>query len=201
MSSITDQPPGLGGNGPAPLEATATLAEDAGAANLHKIRDILFGGQMRDLDRRFATVEERLSTEAAEVKEDIRRRIGTLEQFVRTEAEVLAQRIRTEHDERATAAVESSRALQEASNAFDRKLGALGDQLAREQRELRQQLLEAQQRLSDEIRTKVDAVLARLGREAGELRADKADRSALAALFTELAMRLTGEPAPRTKQE
>ena len=39
----------------------------------------------------------------------------------------------------------------------------------------------------------MEDVLARLAREASELRADKADRSALAALLTEMAMRLNGE--------
>jgi hypothetical protein len=43
------------------------------------------------------------------------------------------------------------------------------------------------------MRQRVEDVLARLAREASELRSDKADRSALAALLTEMAMRLNGD--------
>ena len=45
--------------------ARAAAADEAGAASLDKVRDILFGGQMRDLDQRFARVEERLTRETA----------------------------------------------------------------------------------------------------------------------------------------
>ena len=77
----------------------------------------------------------------------------------------------------------------------------LDDQLAHVQREIRQQILEVEQRLTDEIRGKLDAVLARLNREADDLRHDKADRMTLAALFTEMAVRLTHEPVSRSEQE
>ena len=48
-------------------------------------------------------------------------------------------------------------------------------------------------RLSDDLRSKVDEVLAALAREAQQLRSDKTDRTALASLLTEMAMRLTNE--------
>ena len=54
--------------------------------------------------------------------------------------------------------------------------------------------------LSDELRRQAEDLLGRLARESQELRGDKTDRKALAALFTEMAMRLNGEfrfPASR----
>ena len=59
--------------------------------------------------------------------------------------------------------------------------------------ELREQLLEQSKKLSDEIRQKHEDLLAALERESQELRFDKTDRAALAAMFTELAMRLNNE--------
>jgi len=47
--------------------------------------------------------------------------------------------------------------------------------------------------LGDDIRSRVEDILVRLAHEAQELRSDKTDRKALAALLTEMAMRLTGE--------
>ena len=69
----------------------------------------------------------------------------------------------------------------------------MDDQSARAQRDFRQQLLEQQQRLTDEIQQKHAELLGTLSRESGELRDEKADRAALASLFTEMAMRLSNQ--------
>jgi hypothetical protein len=201
VASITDQQQAAVTNDAEQSEPRTSGPDESSAGNLDRVRDILFGGQMRDLDRRFAKVEERLSKETADLKDDIRRRLAALEQFARTETETLVQRIKTEHDDRSESVAGVSRDLQATSTAFDRKIGVVDDQLARAQRELRQQILEVHQQLADELRDKMEAVLARLNREAEDLRTDKADRATIAALFTEMAMRLTHEPATRSEQE
>ena len=43
-------------------------------ASVDKIRDILFGSQMRDYDRRFLRLEEKMLKESADAREDARRR-------------------------------------------------------------------------------------------------------------------------------
>ena len=69
----------------------------------------------------------------------------------------------------------------------------MDDQSAKAQRELRQQLLEQQQRLTEEMQQRHHELLEALSRDAGELRDEKADRAALASLFTEMAMRLSNQ--------
>jgi hypothetical protein len=167
--------------------------EDAGVGNIDKVRDILFGGQMRDYERRFAKLEERLARDTAEMKDEVKKRLAALTEFVKNEAETLAGRIKTEHDERIDAAKELSRELREASKAVDKKTGQLDDQITRAQRELRQQLLDLNKQLTDEIGRKGDEVLARLAQESHELRTDKADRATIAALLQEVALRLTND--------
>ena len=54
-------------------------------ASLDKVRDILFGNQMRDVERRFARLEERLLKETTDLKDDVRRRLDTLEAYMRRE--------------------------------------------------------------------------------------------------------------------
>ena len=54
-----------------PLQAQAPDAEGAsGAGNLDKVRDLIFGGQMRDYDRKFARLEERLAKETADLRDE-----------------------------------------------------------------------------------------------------------------------------------
>lgn len=173
---------------------TAPL-EEASTGNLDKVRDILFGGQARDIDRRFQRLEERLLKETAELKDDIRKRLTTLEQFVKQEAASLAERIKTEHDERTDATKDLARDARESAKAFEKKTGQIDDQVGKVQRELRQQILDARQSLTDDLRQKIDDVLLRLSQESADLRTEKTDRATLAALLNEMAVRLSTDPA------
>lgn len=174
-------------------ETVSEPTEELAAGNIDKVRDILFGGQMRDYERRFASLEERLLKETSEMKDDVRRRLSALETFVRQETESLAGRITTEHDERTDATKDLARDASEHAKAFEKKTGQLDDLIGRVQRELRQQVLDLQSTMSDDLRQKVDGVVAQLNRESGALRHEKTDRATLAALLTEMAMRLTNE--------
>jgi hypothetical protein len=148
---------------------------------------------MRDYERRFQRLDERLAQETAELKEEVRRRLTALEQFVKQETETLAERIRLEQEERTDATKELSREARENAKAFEKKNGQLDDQIGKVQRESRQQILDLQQRVSDDLAARIQDVLSRLSRESAELRADKTDRATLAALLTEMAMRLNNE--------
>ena len=86
-----------------------------------------------------------------------------------------------------------SREARENAKAFEKKTGQLDDQIGKVQRESRQQILELQQTVSDDLGARIQDVLSRLSRESAELRADKTDRATLAALLTEMAMRLNNE--------
>jgi hypothetical protein len=167
--------------------------ETAGAASLDKVRDILFGAHIKEFERRLARLEEQLIKETADLKDDVRQRLMDLERFFHEETEAIANRLKAERDERADQTADLSRSLREATQASDRKSSTLEDQLSRNQRDLRQQILAQQQRLSAEIRQTADEVTARLNRESQELRNAKTDRAALAALLTEMAMRLNNE--------
>jgi hypothetical protein len=163
-------------------DPTPATGESTGAASIDKVRDILFGNHVREFERRFARLEERIVKETIDLKEDVRNRVEALEQYTKREMESLTEKLRADYNER----VESSAAL-------GRRISGVDEQLARSQRELRQQILEQQQRLSDDIRKKMDEVLAALAHETQTLRSDKADRASLAALLTEMAMRLTND--------
>lgn len=178
--------PETGADAPAAGDATS-------GASIDKVRDILFGGHVREFERRFTRLEERLVKETTDLKEEMRIRLEALETYARKESESLAGQIKSEREERVHSDENASRELKEAAKSFERRATALDEQLSKSHRELRQQMLEQHQRLSEDIRKKTDDVLATLAREARELRADKADRAALASLLTEMAMRLTDE--------
>jgi len=172
---------------------TAPQDGAGGVGNLDKVRDILFGAQMRDYDRRFSRLEERLLKEVSDAREDARRRFDQLENFFKQEIAEIGERLRSENSQRTQAAEDITRELRDTSKTLKEKINQLDEQSAQANRELRQQLLDQSKNLSDEIRQKYEELAAALTREARELRSDKADRVALSNLFTELAMRLNNE--------
>jgi DNA anti-recombination protein RmuC len=175
------------------IQAAAPETESVTGGNLDKVRDLLFGGQMRDYDRKFARLEERLAKETAELRDEVRKRLGALEAYMKAEVESLSERLRAEQDGRTTADQDAGRELRDTAQQFTQKLSQLDDQVARNQRDLRQQLHAQHQELGEDMRQRVEEILARLAHEAQELRSDKTDRKALASLLTEMAMRLSGE--------
>jgi hypothetical protein len=172
---------------------------DASAASIDKVRDILFGGQVREFDRRFGRLEERLLKETNDLKDHLKARLDALEKFTKKETDSLADKIKSEHADRVDSHGTLARELKDTAKSLEKRTAALDDQQAKSQRELRQQILEQGQRSSDEMRKRVDDVLARLASEAQQLRSDKADRATVAALLTEMALRLSGEELPAEK--
>jgi DNA repair exonuclease SbcCD ATPase subunit len=177
----------------ADAQNTVTGSLEQATGNIDKIRDILFGSNMRDYDARFSRLEESLMKEAAELRESTRRRFEALETYVRKEIDALQSRLKSERDERSEASSQHSRELKEASDALSKKIRDLDDHGASVASDIRQEILNSSRNLMDELRARHDEISALLERRFHELHHTKTDRAALAALLTEVAMRLNDE--------
>ena len=174
-----------------PATNGASVQPDMG--NIDKIREILFGGNMREYDRRFSRVEEQLVKESFELREDTRKRFEALEAFIKAELTALTERLQAEQRTRDDAVSGLWRGVQESSQALSAKLGEAQEQTARAHSELRQQILSQSKDLNEEMRRKQDDVMTLIQREVADLNHGKTDRSTLATLLTEMAMRLNND--------
>ena len=173
--------------------AMAAAALSGEAASVDKIRDILFGGQMRDYERKFGRLEDRLTKETSDLRDEVKRSLGAFDQFVKQELESLAGRLKSEQEQRQAADRDLAGEIKELKQALQQATAHLDDRISTIQRELRQQLLDQYRNLSDDISRKSQEADSALKRESGDLRFEKADRAALAALFNEVALRLKDE--------
>lgn len=171
----------------------AGSSDTISGGNLDKIRDILFGTQIREFEQRFSRLEERLLKENTNVRDDAKRRLDSLETYVRQEINSLTESVKKQQSARDEVIKELTEAHKNQINAIEQKLEQVEEETSRSARELRQQILDQSNSLSDEIRDKFAEMLSVLERENQELRNDKANRSTLSALFAELAMRLRSE--------
>jgi CHASE3 domain sensor protein len=174
-------------------EKSVSNGEVREGANVDKIRDILFGSQMRDYEKRFVRLEERLAKASDALRDDLKKRFDSLESFVQQEMEALSHRLKTEKSERVEALKELTRESRDSAKSLEHKLSALEEQLAGAQGDLRSRILEQSKSLGSEIRKAQSELEAALEREATVLRHEKTDRETLGDLFSELGLRLRGE--------
>ena len=165
-------------------------AQSAADTSLDQIRDILFGAVVRDTDKKLARLEERLLKEQEDLKEDVRHRFESLEVFVKKEMESLAERLQAGHYTRDEALRALTQELKDVVSGFEKRTTQLDEQAAKAQRELRQQILDQSKTLRDEYRGQYRQLSEAVGRALHDLRVEKTDRAALAALLSELAVRL-----------
>jgi len=163
------------------------------ASKVDRIRDILFGSQMRDYDGRFQRLEEHLAREATEVRADTQKRLEALERFIKGEVDSINSRAATEHGERCNATDKLGRDLAETARNLDTKINNLSEQTAKNLGELRELLLEQSKMLGAEIKEKHDQMKAGLEHEAAQIRGAMTGREALAEMLSEVALRLKNE--------
>jgi DNA repair exonuclease SbcCD ATPase subunit len=178
-----------------PTKSTEMLdaVEGQSHSNIEKIRTILFGNQMRDYEVRFHRLEEQLSKDVAELREDFRRRNDAIEGYVRQELEALSERLAGEYEGRKSSLREVSKSLDELSHGLEERTHHLEEQLSRSNRELRQQVLTQGKQLRDEVQLSLSELGTLLQQELQQLRGSKTDRNALAGLLTDLAARLSAD--------
>ncbi|HMG05391.1 MAG TPA: hypothetical protein VK581_08015 [Chthoniobacterales bacterium] len=163
------------------------------SGKVDRIRDILFGSQMRDYDGRFQRLDERLEREAADARADMQKRLEALENFLKGAVESLSNRLNTEQSERGSAVEKLGRDLAETARTLELATKNLGEHAGREIHALRQQLLDQSKALSDEIRDKHDQMKGHLDREAEQIRGAMTGREALGEMLSEVALRLKNE--------
>ncbi len=185
---------------PVPLEENGLQysgPEAADTGSVDKIRDIIFGNQMRDYESRFQRVEQRILKEISDLQDEMGKRFDSLEQYVNKEMESMDARLKSEQDSRAESDKNLAGEIKEASQSITKSIDRLEQVQIKDSRELRQQLLELNKTLSAEIREKDKKASLALDQAADELRANKVDRSSFAEVLLEIAVRMSDDLADK----
>lgn len=161
--------------------------------NVDKIRDILFGGQMRDYDQRFAELEKRLGQSIDRLGRDIEKRIDRLDAYARREIEKLTDQLKTEKKDRIADGKRGAGEIKELTDQVETWFADVDDQLATETRDLRASLHEQHEALSQLISETHEQLSEALGAESRALTDAKIGREDLAALLSEVALRLQND--------
>lgn len=182
---------------PMGVENAMALQNGDGSPDLHnleKIRDILFGSQVRTHEQRFSRLEERLEQECKTLRGDLNRRLDALEGYIQQEVSSLSNQIKEMKQLHTDAVSQLEQTQLAATQGLEQKLGQLEEKTTEGERSLRKQVLEQSNQLSGDIIQRYDELLTILEREVSILHTvDKTDRANLAAFFGEMAVRLQAE--------
>lgn len=173
--------------------ANGAMGADGGGENVDRIREILFGSQQREFEKKLARFDERLAGEAATLREESKKRFDSLNLYIKNEMESMTERVKAEQEDRVEKLNLLGRELKELAKLTDKRLTQLDEQVSKNQRDLRKQILDQGEELSGEFRRLHQELKSSLERSVKELNEDKPGRSALANLLTEMAMRLNNE--------
>ncbi|MBT8446158.1 MAG: hypothetical protein HKO62_04585 [Gammaproteobacteria bacterium] len=163
--------------------------------NVDKIREILFGGQMRDYDQRFELLEEKLAQQFQSLQQDVRRDLDALEDFARMEVERLGESQQKEKQERAEALETVAGSVDLLGKEIERKFAEVENSLLRDGSDLRGALHDARKALSDDLKGVRTEVLDLIQRENSALQAGKVSRTEMSGLLNDLAVRLSDDGA------
>jgi len=158
--------------------------------SIDKVRDILFGAQLRQYDQRFANAEKSQQREMSNLRKEVKKTTDSLEAYMEKEFESAAGQLKTEESERREEDKDISKKMDALAKSFDKKVSQLSEKLQEARRDLHGQILKQSKELSNEIQEKYESVTTALENAIGELRNDKTDRIELANLLLEVSMRL-----------
>jgi hypothetical protein len=171
-------------------EAASEAVEDLTATSLDKVREILFGQEMRKNDQRFSKIEERLLKELSALGTETKKRLDALDNVSRAEIDGLSKSLKLEQAEREALTKELGRASTEMAKALDKKLSQIDAQFVKSLREAQAELSSEVRALRDEVKKSLEESANELNTRARQIQATKIDRGQLAALLIDLAQSL-----------
>ena len=182
--SMKSAPPALSGVGAPPADAVS----------VDKIRDILFGNQMQDYDRRFSQIDERFQQKLRDLESETTRHLGT---ELKKQLDSLANQMVQEKELRTDSDKDLERGLRDQMQGFEKRIGQLSDQLSRFERDFIERVTQETQGLRDELKRRNDDTRATVEKMFAELSGVKTDRNLLAGLFVEIAKCLNQDISPK----
>lgn len=162
-------------------------------ASVDKIRDIIFGSQIKNYEARFVRLEEALIRETSELKDTMRKRFESIELFFKNESEALAIRLRAEREERTSLISNLERDMKDMQSVFTRRLNDMDAAMNEGQSALRKELMTESRKLQEELGQRHDSIRSLMETRVSELRAQKTDRALMSDLFREMAAQLDND--------
>ena len=168
--------------------------------SIDQVRDLLFGGQMRMVDSRLQSLDERMAHETSAMRAEFERQISELDNSVKKEFARHSERMIAERTKRIEDLKALSAELRDSLKSLEKRHTNLEEAAGLADAELRDHLLKQGASFSNDLNRTSERLSSELDRITSQLQSDKLDSSAIVAGLTELAGKLGGAPAGKKQQ-
>ena len=165
---------------------------DASDNKMDQIRELMFGGVVRDFDRRLKELSDRAESEMARIVADYEQRIAALEARLDPRIETLATQLRQESVARTSALDDVDVRFAQAQRTQRSEINAILQQHEDSAHAAESRAREALAQFDERTKTSLQAVRDALASTCSELRGQKLAREDLADLMAEVSLRLRG---------
>ncbi len=157
--------------------------------NISKIRDILFGNNMNEYEKRFEQLEDKLALSIAEGKAETNKRISTLENYLKQEIRQLNDKLIEEEDSRIKSDKKIISDLESLENSLKKFKLSTSDNFSA----INQQIMDLSNATNEQLVSLRKTLQDRLETTSNQLQTNKVERSSLAMMLTDLAYKIAGE--------
>ena len=182
-----------------PREGNGAVAPPP-AEGIDQVRDLLFGGQMRMVDARIQSLDERLAHETSAMRAEFERQISELDNSIKKELARHSERLVAERTKRVDDLKALSAELRDSLRSLEKRHNGLEEAAGLADADLRDNLVKQGAALAHDLSRTSDRLASELDRITTQLQTDKLDATALVAGLTELAGRLGGTPTAAAKR-
>jgi DNA repair exonuclease SbcCD ATPase subunit len=169
------------------LQVAEPAAAESQPESLDKVRDILFGSQMRAVETRLQGLEERLRREHESLRDDFTRQVEALDALIRSETQSLTERVAAERTKRVEELKSLAADMKETVRALEKRHVSLEEAANMADAGLRDQLLMQSAAAAAELARVGERLSAELERSHHALDSAKTDSATLSGLLSELA--------------
>lgn len=173
---------------------------DPAPESIEQVRDLLFGGQMRMVDSRIQSLDDRLAHETSALRADFDRQIGDLDGSIKKELARVSERLAAECTKRVEDLKALNAELRESLKVLEKRHQSLEEAAGLADAELRDHLVKQAATFSSDLARTSDRISGELDRITTALQNEKLDSAAIVAGLTDLAGKLSGAARPSAKR-
>lgn len=168
-----------------------TVEGPQSGASLDQVREILFGSHTRNFEQRLTQVERGLEQAVSNLTDEMTGRIDKLDNLIKNELKDLLDKLGKQREERSALFQQLKNEIESSCGALEKRIDELSERVDNVHNDTQGELRRQVETINEEMEQKVGGFKQDLTTEAGRLRAEMVDRTALSSLFSELALRMT----------
>ncbi|WP_342348626.1 hypothetical protein [uncultured Nitrospira sp.] len=158
--------------------------------SLDKVRDILFGAQSREIEKRFAVLEDRLLQESGRLREDLTKSVEDLKTHMNQEIQGLVGKLQQEQDRRTSTIQDMGQTVKTVETQISKRIVELTEHASNQFQAIRADMQKQKHELIEQDQEAMSRMESQFQQAVNELKVEKTDRAVLAEMLMEVALRL-----------